>query len=61
MLKLKEFLIDDLFEKVPTKSLNLKVSDCSTIKTEQNNLPALTAGIQNQGLSCFVSRKNKTV
>ncbi len=57
----KLFKIDELFEKIATKRLGIKVANISKVKTIEQDLPVLTAGIINQGLVGFVSRKNATV
>ncbi len=57
----KEWRIGDLFEKIQTNTLKYKVKDLEGKYDEIFNLPALTAGIENQGLSCFVPRSNATV
>ena len=61
MVKYKNFVIDKLFEKIKTKKIPYKVAECSTVKTETFCIPVLTAGIQNQGLSCYVPNKDVTV
>lgn len=57
----KPFKIGELFEKITTKRLGIKVADVSKNKTDEQDLPALTAGIINQGLVGFVSRQNATI
>lgn len=57
----KEWRIGDLFEKIQTKILKYKVKDLEGKYGEKYSLPALTAGIENQGLSCFVPRDNATI
>ena len=42
-------------------SLKYKTSELPSEKCGEYNLPALTAGIQNQGLNNFVPRKNATI
>jgi hypothetical protein len=56
-----EFRIGDLFEKIKVKSLKYKTSELPSKATNEFVLPALTAGIQNQGLSNFVPKKNATI
>lgn len=56
LIKYKEFKIGDLFEKINTIPLKYKVNDLPKEANSEYNLPALTAGIINQGLSCFVKR-----
>jgi hypothetical protein len=41
--------------------LKLKTSELPSIASDMFSLPALTAGIQNQGLNNFVPRKNATI
>ena len=50
-----------MFEKIKVTALKLKTSELPSEKTQDYDLPALTAGIQNQGLNNFVSRKNATI
>lgn len=57
----REYRIGNLFEKIKTNTLHYKAKELpSTAKTDFD-LPALTAGIQNQGLNNFVPRKNATI
>ena len=56
-----EFKINDLFEKIQVKALKYKTSELPSIPNQDFNLPALTAGIQNQGLNNYVERKNATI
>ncbi len=57
----KEYRIEDLFEKVKTKGLPYKAKDLRGKNDEIYNLPALTAGVENQGLAYFVPRENATI
>lgn len=50
-----------MFEKIKVTALKLKTSELPSEKTQDYDLPALTAGIQNQGLNNFVPRKNATI
>ncbi len=59
--KFKEYRIEDLFEKVKTKGLPYKAKDLKGKNDEIYNLPALTAGVENQGLAYFVPRENATI
>ncbi|MCI5524277.1 MAG: restriction endonuclease subunit S [Spirochaetia bacterium] len=61
MLKWQEFRIGDLFEKIKINSLKYKTKDLPNVATNEYDLPALTAGIQNQGLNNYVPRKNATI
>lgn len=56
-----EFRLDSLFEKASVKKLPYKVQDLKDKYDDIYNLPALTAGIENQGLSCYVPRQNATI
>ncbi|MGM9746644.1 MAG: restriction endonuclease subunit S [Paludibacteraceae bacterium] len=60
-VKWGKFRLGDLFEKIKVNSLKYKTSDLPNIAQEEYDLPALTAGIQNQGLNNYVPRKNATV
>lgn len=59
--KYKEFVIGDLFEKIHTNTLRLKVADIKLKEEGNYDLPALTAGIINQGLVGFVPRNGATI
>jgi hypothetical protein len=50
-----------LFEKIKVKSLNYKTSELPNRRKEGFTLPALTAGILNQGLNNFVPKENATI
>ena len=56
-----EFRLGDLFEKIKVKSLGYKTSELPSEPINEFVLPALTAGIQNQGLNNFVTRDNATI
>lgn len=56
-----EYKLKDLFEKIKVKALNYKTADLPSESTNQFVLPALTAGIQNQGLNNFVPKDNATI
>jgi hypothetical protein len=56
-----EYRIEDLFEKVKVKSLKYKTADLPSKAINEYVLPALTAGIQNQGLNNFVPKDNATI
>ncbi|OCG67149.1 hypothetical protein A9G30_00530 [Gilliamella sp. Fer4-1] len=60
-VKWGEFKIGDLFDKIRTKSLRYKTSELPSKATKEFILPALTAGIQNQGLNNFVPKDNATI
>lgn len=55
-----EYRIGDLFEKVKTNSLRYKAKDFPSHPTEECNLPALTAGIINQGLNTYIPADDGT-
>lgn len=50
-----------MFEKIATKKLKFSANDLKGKHDETYNLPALTAGIQNQGLAFYVPRDNATI
>jgi len=60
-VKWGEYKLDDLFEKIKTNSLKYKTADLPSKATGEFTLPALTAGIQNQGLNNYVPVKNATI
>lgn len=57
----QEFKIGDLFEKIKTTKLPYKTSDLPSYPNIDYDLPALTAGIENQGLNNYVPRNNATI
>ena len=59
--KFEEFRIGDLFRKIKTNKLPYKAQDLKGKCDENYNLPALTAGVENQGLAYFVPRENATI
>ena len=56
-----EYRIGDLFEKVKVRPLKYKTSELKKIPDEVYKLPALTAGIENQGLNNYVPIDNATI
>ena len=50
-----------MFDKIKVKSLKLKTSELPSVKNNEYDLPALTAGIQNQGLNTYVKRDKATI
>lgn len=60
-VKWAEFELQELFEKIKVKKLNYKTKDLPDKPEGDFNLPALTAGIQNQGLNNYVPRENATI
>ncbi len=57
----EKFELNDLFEKVKVKSLKYKASELPNNPTGEFILPALTAGIENQGLNNYVPKNNATI
>ncbi len=57
----KEFRLYELFDKIQTKKLPYKAGELKDKHDDVYCLPALTAGIENQGLSCFVPKANATI
>ncbi|WP_394951567.1 restriction endonuclease subunit S [uncultured Helicobacter sp.] len=57
----REFRIGDLFEKIKTNKLDFKATDLKDKNDELYNLPALTAGVENQGLAYYVPKNNATI
>lgn len=60
-VKWGEYRIEELFERIKVKSLKYKTADLPSEPTNEYVLPALTAGIQNQGLNNFVPKDNATI
>ncbi|GAA7220765.1 restriction endonuclease subunit S [Helicobacter pylori] len=60
-IKWGEFKLGDLFEKIIIKPLPYQTSQLPKEKTPTHELPALTAGILNQGLNNFVPKENATI
>lgn len=57
----REKAICELFRKIPTKKLPYKARDLQGKHDEVYSLPALTAGVENQGLAYFVPKEGATV
>lgn len=57
----KEYQIGELFEKIKTKKLPYKAKELEGQHDAHYCLPALTAGLANQGLAYFVPREGATV
>lgn len=57
----KEFKLDEILQKVNTVKIPLKKSDCPTTPTATYIIPARTATVSNQGLSCYVPVDSCTV
>jgi len=57
----REFEIDSLFNKIRTNSLNYKAKSLPGSPIDDFVLPALTAGIQNQGLNNYVPKNGATI
>ncbi|WP_033587870.1 restriction endonuclease subunit S [Helicobacter pylori] len=60
-IKWGEFKLGDLFEKIIIKPLPYQAAQLPKEKTPTHELPALTAGILNQGLNNFVPKENATI
>ncbi len=56
-----EFELVNLFEKAKVKTLKYKVSELPSSPVNNYQLPALTAGVQNQGLNNYVPKDNATI
>lgn len=56
-----EFKLERLFEKIKVNSLKYKTKNLPKHRTSEYSLPALTAGIENQGLNNYVPNKGATV
>lgn len=56
-----EYRLGDLFDKVTTATLRYKTSTLPSYSFGEYTLPALTAGIQNQGLNNYVPREGATI
>ncbi len=57
----QKYRIGDLFEKLKTKTLKFKTSELPSKPQNEFTLPALTAGVKNQGLNNFVPRSGATI
>ena len=57
----KEYCIEELFNKIKTNKLPYKALDLESKNDDEYCLPALTAGVENQGLAYFVPKKNATI
>ncbi|GAA7574730.1 hypothetical protein ckin37_04730 [Helicobacter pylori] len=57
----QHFKLGDLFEKIIIKPLPYQTAQLPKEKTPTHELPALTAGILNQGLNNFVPKENATI
>lgn len=53
--------IESLFKKIKTKTLKYKTKSLPGFPSKNYVLPALTAGIQNQGLNNYVPKDNATI
>lgn len=60
-VKWGEFKLGDLFNKIKTNTLKFKTSEIPSYKTPKYDLPALTAGIENQGLNNYVPSERATI
>ena len=57
----KKFEISKLFDKVKYKKLPYKAGDLKELKKDENNIPVLSAGIDNQGLAYYAPKDGATV
>jgi hypothetical protein len=57
----QDFRIGDLFSKVKVKPLKYRTSELPNTPKDNFILPALTAGIQNQGLNNYVPKDGATI
>lgn len=55
------YKLSQLFDKIKVNSLKYKTSEIPSTETDECPLPALTAGIKNQGLNNYVPLKNATI
>ena len=55
-MKIKEFKLDKLFEKVKTEKISGKANDFPDCMTGEFTIPLLTAGANNQGLARYAKR-----
>jgi hypothetical protein len=60
-VEFEEFRIVDLFEKIKVNNLKYKTNELPSQAKDKFVLPALTAGIINQGLNNFVPKENATI
>lgn len=60
-VKWDSYKIEELFDKIKVKSLKYRTSELPSEPINEYILPALTAGIQNQGLNNFVPLENATI
>lgn len=56
-----KFRFDDILKKIKVNKLNYKVKSLPSKPIGEYTLPALTAGIDNQGLACYVPYDGATV
>lgn len=56
-----EYELQKLFTKIKIPALRYKTGDLPSVPCGEYVLPALTAGIQNQGLNNYVPREKATV
>ena len=57
----EKFELNNLFEKIKVKSLKYKASELPNNPIGEFILPALTAGIENQGLNNYIPKNNATI
>lgn len=59
--KYEEVVISNIFEKIKTKNIKYTAQDLKGKHDERYSLPALTAGVENQGLAYYVPREDVTI
>lgn len=57
----RKFRFDEILKKINVNKLNYKVKSLPSMPMAEYQLPALTAGIDNQGLSCYVPYEGATI
>ena len=57
----EEYKVGELFDKIKVNVLKYKTSDLPNEAVDEYDLPALTAGIRNQGLNNYVPKENATI
>lgn len=53
----RNFVIEDIFEKIDTEKIKGKAHDFPESPTNYHTIPLLTAGVENQGLARFAKRE----
>lgn len=60
-MEYKKFKLEDIFYKVKIDALPFKVGDLPSQPQGEFNLPAVTAGVLNHGISCYVPKSMSTI